>query len=210
MKPIQRSWCILCNDRDFQPRLLEFQFERVLDYFLKAESKNSASGLFKKVGVDLKKYPVLQWKWKIENVLRSAQGHQKSGDDYSARIYVAFKYDPSKASTFMHVKYKAAKFMYGEYPPHLVLNYVWDNRLPTGSIFNNPYTDRAKMVVLESGDTKIGKWVLENRNVLEDYRKITGEDPPSIDFIAVMSDTDNTGESVVAYFDDIVFVENNG
>ena len=41
----------------------------------------------------------------------------------------------------------------------------------------------------------------ESVNVLEDYRKAFGKDPPAMAGLAVMSDTDNTGESAEAYLD---------
>ena len=84
------------------------------------------------------------------------------------------------------------------------MNYVWDNRLPAGTMLDNAYSDRAKMIVTRSGNEKIGQWVSEEANVYEDYRKLFGVEPPAIEFIAIMTDTDNTGESAVAYFDDII------
>ncbi len=69
----------------------------------------------------------------------------------------------------------------------------------------NPYTDRVQMIVVESGEAKVGQWVTESRNLYEDYQKAFGDDPPMISGVAVMTDTDNTGESAVAYFGDITF-----
>ena len=171
---------------------------------LKAESDRSASGLLKEVSASAKTYPVLAWRWKVERVLKTADAQKKSGDDFAARVYVAFKYDPESAGAWERAKYGAAKKLYGKYPPKGALNYVWDNRLPAGSRFNNPYSDRAKMIVVRSGPEKAGQWVSEEADVYSDYRALFGEEPPEIAFIAVMCDTDNTGESATAYFDDIV------
>jgi hypothetical protein len=60
------------------------------------------------------------------------------------------------------------------------------------------------MVAVESGAERTGAWVDERRNVLEDYRAIFGEEPPSVGAVAIMTDTDNTGESALACYDDIV------
>ena len=65
----------------------------------------------------------------------------------------------------------------------------------------SPYTEKARMVILEKGKERVGQWVEESVNVLEDYRKAFGKDPPAIAGLAVMSDTDNTGGSAVAYLD---------
>jgi Protein of unknown function (DUF3047) len=46
--------------------------------------------------------------------------------------------------------------------------------------------------------------VIEERNVLDDYRRAFGEEPPPIAGVAVMTDTDDTGASATAWFGDIV------
>ncbi len=173
------------------------------DFFVKAVSRNSSSAIFKQVGLSAKEFSVLKWRWKIENVLIKSNAAKKSGDDYAARIYVAFKYDPAQASLWEKAKYGAVKQLYGKYPPKGALVYVWDNKLPVGTALDNAYTDRAKIIVIESGKEKAGQWVSEERNIYQDYLKLFGQEPPEILFVAVMSDTDNTGESTVAYFDDI-------
>ena len=174
------------------------------NYFIKAVSKNSSSGILKKVQLNPEDYPILKWQWKVDNILQKADAKRKDGDDYPARIYVAFRYDPNNAGVWEKAKYGAVKRLYGQYPPKGALNYIWDNHLPVGTSLDNAYTDRAKMIVVESGKEKVGQWVSEERNIYEDYKRMFGSEPPEISFIAVMSDTDNTGESAVAYFDDIV------
>lgn len=172
---------------------------------LKAVSRGSASGLTRKVNVDPRAYPVVEWRWKIENVLRNGDVTRKDGDDYPARLYITFAYDDEAVGFFERAKYEAARLMYGEYPPIGTINYIWASKSPVGTIVPNPYTDRAQMIVIESGNGKIGQWVRESRNLYEDYRKAFGNDPPLISGVAVMTDTDDTQESAVAYYGDIVF-----
>jgi hypothetical protein len=83
------------------------------------------------------------------------------------------------------------------------INYIWANRLPQGESLPNAFRSNAVMVAVESGDGKAGTWVTEERNVYEDYRALFGEDPPAIDAIALMTDTDNTGGEAEAYYGDI-------
>lgn len=173
------------------------------NFALKAESRASASGLLKEIRKDPREFSILRWRWKIDGVVEKADARKKDGDDYAARVYVAFKYDPDRAGAWEKAKYGSAKLLFGEYPPKAALNYVWDNRLEAGSAFDNAYTGRAKMVVVRSGNGQAGQWVAEERDILEDYRKLFGEEPPEIAFIALMTDTDNTRGSATAYFDDI-------
>jgi hypothetical protein len=118
---------------------------------------------------------------------------QKKGDDYPARIYITFEYDPDKLSFFEKTKYQAARLIYGQYPPHAAINYIWESKAPRETIVPNPYTDRVKMIVVESGDEYAGVWREEQRNIYEDYKKAFGEEPPMISGVAIMTDSDNTG-----------------
>lgn len=55
----------------------------------------------------------------------------------------------------------------------------------------NAYTDRAMMIVVQSGKDRLNQWIEQERNVYQD-------------------DTDNTGEQARAYYGDIVFAKAAG
>jgi hypothetical protein len=172
---------------------------------VKAVSNQSSSGITREITIDPHEYPIVKWRWKVENVLENGDVTQKSGDDYPARLYITFEYDGSKVGFFEKAKYETAKFIYGQYPPIGAINYIWESKSPIGTMVPNPYTDRVNMIVIESGKTRLNQWITEERNVYEDYMKAFGENPPKISGVAIMTDTDNTKESAVAYFGDIVF-----
>ena len=172
---------------------------------VKAVSRGSASGLVRAVDIDPMRYPVIEWRWKVANILEKGDVTRKEGDDYPARLYITFKYDPDKVGFFERAKYEAIRLARGEYPPMGALTYIWGNKSPVGTLVPNPYTDRVMMIVLQSGKEKVGRWVSESRNLVEDYRKAFGGEPPRISGVALMTDTDNTNESAVAWFGDIVF-----
>ena len=150
---------------------------------LKAESRGAASGLFKEVRLDPRSAPVLRWSWKIERTLSKGDERTKAGDDYAARVYVVF---PSVL--FWRTR---------------AVNYIWANRLPAGESLPNAYTSNAVMVAVESGNDKAGTWVREERNIYEDYRALFGKEPPDLGAVAIMTDTDNTGEEATAWYGDI-------
>jgi len=169
--------------------------------FLVAISNASASGLVYKKEFDVYQFPKVRWRWKIEHVYEKGDATRKDGDDYPIRVYVMFTYDPDKASFGQRIKYGAAKAFYGEYPPHSTLNYIWANKPHDKRILTSTYTDQAKMLVMESGSSKAGQWVEEEIDILKDYREAFGEDPPEKARLAVMNDSDNTGESSTSYMD---------
>jgi len=172
---------------------------------VKATSDAGASGLTKEVKIDPSVFPVVHWRWKVENLLTRSDVTRKSGDDYPARLYITFEYDPEKVSLGRKLKYKAGRALFGDIPI-AALNYIWDTKTPVGTVVDNAYTDFAKMIVVETGAAKIGMWVEESRNVYRDYKQAFGEDPPMINGIAIMTDTDNTKERAIAYYGDIRFV----
>ena len=169
----------------------------------KAVSNNSASGYIHKISVDPTKFPILSWEWKIDNLIKSADITQKSGDDYPARLYVTFDYDLERLSGWESFKVELYKSIHGDYPPLAVLNYVWDNKKPIGYSTPNAYTNRVQMIVSQSGKAQVGHWVKQEVNLLKDYQRVFGEMPLKITAVAIMTDTDNTGESATAYYGDI-------
>jgi len=168
---------------------------------LKAESNASASAIMYKERFNVYEYPLLEWRWKVENVYEKGDAKKKSGDDYPIRIYIVFKYDPKKAGFRKRLKYKTAKVLYGQYPPHSTLNYIWANKEHAEDILTNKYADEAKMILLQKGKEGVNTWQAEHVNILEDYRRAFDEDPPKIGSIVIMNDSDNTKEHAVSYVD---------
>lgn len=153
---------------------------------VEARSDHSASGIILKKHFNVTDYPLMKWRWKIENTYKKGDAARKGGDDYPLRIYVIFKEGVL-----------GALFSY----PHSSLNYIWSNRHPKGTVIPNAYTDKSMMIVLEEGEELAGKWVEETVNIVEDYRKAFGEDPPTSATIGIMNDSDNTGESSGSFVD---------
>ncbi|MEH6544406.1 MAG: DUF3047 domain-containing protein [Porticoccaceae bacterium] len=169
---------------------------------LNATSKNSASGLVKRVRIDLKQTPWLHWRWKVTNTIQAPDNQpvdetSKSGDDYAARVYVIAD------GGLLFWKTRA-------------LNYVWASHQAQGSTWPNAYAGKnAVMLALRSGTDKTGSdkgdanqsnvWLTEKRNVYDDLQQAFGKDIRYIDAIAIMTDTDNTGAEASASYTDMYF-----
>ena len=150
---------------------------------LKAHAKGAASGLSKKLSFDPRAYRYLKWSWKVSDTVAAGNEKTKLGDDYAARVYVVF---PGRFFWQMRA-----------------LNYIWANKLPKGEFVPNAFTANAKMLAVESGTGKAGQWISEQRDILADYRRLFGEDPPAAGAIAIMTDTDNTGAEATAWYGEI-------
>ena len=176
--------------------------------FLAARSSASASCIYKEVAIEPKEYPILTWKWKVSRTIEKGDETTKAGDDYAARVYVSFEYRPERTSVLEALERSVVKRVYGKELPGEALVYVWANRLPKNKAIPNPDTPKAMMIAVESGPEKTGKWLLEGRNVYEDYKTHFGGEPPRISHIGIMTDTDNTGEQAEAFYDDLIFHRN--
>ncbi|MEW6079894.1 MAG: DUF3047 domain-containing protein [Thermodesulfobacteriota bacterium] len=172
---------------------------------IRADSNASASGLIRKIRIDPMIYPLIQWRWKISNVYENGDVTRKGGDDYPARIYIAFEYDPGQAGILEKAQFEGARLIYGEYPPGSAVNYIWESRAPLDTRVPNPFTDRVMMIVVESGPDRTDTWITAERNIYQDYLDCFGRQPPLITGVAIMTDSDNTGEAATAYYGDIIF-----
>jgi hypothetical protein len=173
---------------------------------VRADSKAGSSGLVHKERIAPEQWPVISWSWKVDRILDNGDASKKSGDDYPARLYITFAYDADKVGFWEGVKFKALKLLYGEYPPINALTYIWANKMAKETLLANPYTSRVQMIAVESGAEHVGTWRTASRNIVEDYRRAFGEEPPAISGIAIMTDTDNTGEEATAWYGDIILV----
>jgi hypothetical protein len=172
---------------------------------LRAQADAGASGLQYDLSVDVHEYPWLSWHWKVPALIPGADNTQQHAEDSPARVIVTFEGGREKLSDAEQINYDLAKAMSGNDLPYATIMYIWENNLPEGTVIDHPMTTRIKMIVAASGAKDLDRWHEERVNVLEDYRRAFGEEPPRIRAVGVMSDSDNTGGHAVAYYGDIRF-----
>jgi hypothetical protein len=172
---------------------------------LQMDAEAAAASLYRSLEIDPYETPLLRWRWRVRNPVDGADLRRKLGDDLPARLYVLFDYPLERLPFIERTKIRLARLFAGDAVPAAALCYVWDGRLPSGTVLPNAYTDRVQMVVAESGTDNLGRWVMEERDVAADFRAAFGEEPPPISGIALAADTDQTGASVRSWFGDIGF-----
>ncbi|MGC3874000.1 DUF3047 domain-containing protein [Halomonas sp. GXIMD04776] len=153
---------------------------------LQAEANGRASAKYLEREIDLTKTPYLSWCWKVGSVYPGLDETTKAGDDYPARVYVANK------TGILPWQVQA-------------VNYVWSNNQTVGTHWVNAFTDRARLLALQSGRQNAGRWVAEVRDVREDFSKLFGSSPKEVDGVALMSDGDNAGGNATAWFSGLRF-----
>ena len=156
--------------------------------YVRATSNKTASALYYKLKLDAKKRdPVISWKWNVDRFpLKKVKEsiETENEDDFAARVYVIFP-----AIFFTNSK---------------VLEYIWSETLPEGMIGTSPYSKNIKLVVARSGANQDKKWFQEDRDIAADYMKAFGRSPEyNIGAVAFMTNTEHTGTSADAMYDEI-------
>jgi hypothetical protein len=173
---------------------------------LEADAEEGGSGLYRKIRIDLKRHPVLEWSWRLPPPDESAPPLRvASRASPMVRLSLAFHGDPAKLDFDDRTKLRLAKLLTVNGLPYASLLYVWMYDVPAESVVHSPHTDRVRMIVVESGAQRIGEWVSIRRNVLEDYRRAFGEEPSDVLAVGLMTDPGDDGSRRRSFYGDITF-----
>lgn len=175
---------------------------------LKVEADDSYGNLVHRTQVPLNAGTTLAWRWRVDQFVQGADLRTREGDDGAAKLCVSFDFPVNKLPLVERTRLALARAATGEDVPSESLCYVWDNKEPKGTSLVNAFTQRIRMMVLESGPTAPpGGWTDERRNLLADYRmafgREAGSDVPDIVAVEVSADADNTHAHGLAYFSDL-------
>lgn len=120
-----------------------------------AHTRNDVAILQKPAEVALTPDTELKWSWRVDQLPGKQAENSVITHDY---ISIAVEFDNGQD-----------------------LTYLWSSALPVGETFRCPlpgWKDRETHVVARSGNTDLGRWLNESRNVLQDYAKAVGGPPP--------------------------------
>jgi len=173
---------------------------------LEAVADKSASGVIRRIRIEPQAYPMLEWRWRVGNLIPGADKRVASLDDSPARLIVSFHGDEKRLDFQNRSLFRLAKAVSGQALPYATLMYVWSNELPVGTVVQNPHTDRVRAIVVASGAEGVGEWRSYRRDVLDDYRKAFGEEPWDIVAVGMMTDADNTRQKARCLYGDITFL----
>jgi Protein of unknown function (DUF3047) len=147
----------------------------------------------------------LAWRWRLDVPLANADLRVKTGDDAALKVCVLFDMPTDGLALSERVLLSMARQISGERLPAATLCYVWEPKLPAGTVIDNPYTSRLKYWVLD-GVGGSGGWTSHQRNIRQDFLKAFGHESPNvppIEAVAVGADSDNTGGMSLGFLGDI-------
>ncbi|PIR20875.1 MAG: hypothetical protein COV45_04795 [Deltaproteobacteria bacterium CG11_big_fil_rev_8_21_14_0_20_47_16] len=124
--------------------------------FLSADDSKDYSGqIFRGPAWYIKDHPLVTWRWRAQALPPGANESSGATNDSACGVYIMF-------SQFRQ---------YG-------IKYVWSSTLPVGTI-HAKIPGKMYFIVLDSGKSNVGKWRSHTVNILEDYKKAFGSEPPS-------------------------------
>ena len=178
--------------------------ERVLKL---ATDKSYGTALHELKPVVLGLGSTLKWRWRLEQPLVNADLKVKEGDDAPLKVCAMFDMPLDKLKFLERNLMRLARSVSGEKLPAATLCYVWDHKLAVGTELPNAYSPRLRFVVLDSGEKKLGQWVMHERDLAVDLQRAFGHEfvtPPPLIAIVVGADSDNTQGASLAYIGDVV------
>jgi hypothetical protein len=155
---------------------------------LHMRSENDSSTISKDIRgkVNLEATPLLEWRWKVTTLPKPGNSCRKATDDQAAQIFLVWPRFPEAVRS-------------------RIIGYVWDTTAKAGTICPSEKTRTVTYIVIRSGEADLGKWLTEQRNVREDFKKIYGEEPESPAAIALAIDSNDTKSTAESYIGSLVF-----
>jgi hypothetical protein len=153
------------------------------NHYLAADSRGSDVQL----GIELEAEPraqplkMLSWRWRISSLPSGADERKSKTLDSAASVYAVF----------------------GSRLLPRILKYVWSTSVPAGHSFKHPNSGRMVIIVVNTGPASLGQWQSVSRDLAADYRAAFGSSAPRLIAIGVKTDSDSTGTSARADYDDI-------
>ncbi len=151
-------------------------------------SDGDNSSISKQVGkIDVRQYPILEWRWRVVTLPTGGDSRKAATDDQAGQVYVVFPRFPTAVRS-------------------RIIGYVWDSTVPAGSIVPSASTSMVTYVVVRSGPADLDRWITERRNVLEDFKRIYGEEPGEpVEVVSIGIDSNDTRSRAESYMGAILF-----
>lgn len=167
---------------------------------LEANSERSASIWRRRLDPALTTVSEVHFSWWVQHLIPGANVSEVDHEDAVARVIFGFGGDIDSLPMRTRMKFELAQALTGEAPPYATLMYVWDSKLPVGTVVINPRSDRIRKIVVDSGPAELRRWRDHRRDLAADFRLAFGEAPGPLQSMAVMTDSDNNRGSARTWY----------
>ena len=141
-----------------------------------------------------------RFSWWVQDLVPNAELADADRSDAPVRVMFGFGGDVATLPLRDRMMFDLVQVLTGEQPPYATLGYVWDAKLPVGTVVNNPRSARIRNIVVDSGPESLRRWRDHRRDLAADFRLAFGEEPGPLTSIALMTDSDNTSSQARAWY----------
>ncbi len=188
-------------------RHTEWRAERVGERTAwRAVADCAASGMALELdGIDLSRTPQLAWSWRAVRTPGPADERTREGDDFAARVYVIFPFEPARASLLERARRLVIERLYGVPTPGATLNFLWASQAEPGERWRSPYTGEGTMWALRSGVPEDAGWRRERVDLRRALARLPEPPEAPVSGLALMTDSDDTCTHAEAWYADFRF-----
>jgi len=154
--------------------------------YMKSANDSSTINREIKGKIRLKDTPILEWQWKSIVLPKGANSCKKATDDQAGQVFLLWPRFPEAVRS-------------------RIIGYVWDTTQPVGTICKSEKTGMVTYIVVHSGPADLNRWITEQRNVVEDFKKVYGEVPDDPAVLSVAIDSNDTNSTAEAMYGAIRF-----
>ena len=144
----------------------------------------------------------LSWRWRVDEANPASDLRRKEGDDSPVKVCALFDLATTAVPFVERQVLRLARLGSGETLPAASVCYVWDSHLAPGTVLDNAYSRRIRVIVLRGPETPLHTWVTEQRDVWVDFKRLFGDEadtPPPLVGVAIAGDADNTQRHSLAH-----------
>jgi hypothetical protein len=151
---------------------------------LRIKCNKGSFSLERDVSVSAGDFPYLIWAWKAEKLPSRGDVRRRARNDQGLQVLIAFE-------------------------DRKVISYIWDSAAPEGTVTDEsigwPFALAIKVMVVRSGEADVDRWVIERRNIYEDYEKMFHEKPSRVKGVRLQANTQYTKDTSEGFIGQIVF-----
>lgn len=148
----------------------------------------------------------LSWRWRVDQPIDASDLRKRSGDDSPVEVCALFDMDLKVVPFVERQVLRVARAASADPVPAASVCYVWDRHFPAGTVLDNAFTRRVRIIVLRGEGSRTKEWSAERRDVAADFVRLFGDESPEVPplmGISISADADNTQSHSLAYVADM-------
>lgn len=173
------------------------------DGAVEARSDSGVSILYRTLDPEERKSRILSWRWRVDEAVPATNLEEAGKDDRDLAVHLWFPDEEQPG--LWKTMWQAGKTVLGLPPIGRAITYVFGGTGERHRRLASPYDPDAILVLLRPTGTETGKWFDERVDFVADYEAAFGTTPPKPVYLAISSDSDDTGARPVAWIDEIAF-----